>query len=164
MSRQQLKEKGFTIIEVVLVLAIAALIFLMVFIALPALQRNQRDQDRKTVLGKVAGAISSYQSTNRGQQPTTPADLAGYVDGKDDGTNVTINNNYILKVTGFGDGINSGEAGEADKGTIQVVTGAKCQTETTPTAAINTVIEGTSREAAIVMKMENGDALFCQSV
>ncbi len=50
MSRQQLKEKGFTIIEVVLVLAIAALIFLMVFIALPALQRNQRDTARKTVL------------------------------------------------------------------------------------------------------------------
>ncbi|OYX35483.1 hypothetical protein B7Z00_05080, partial [Candidatus Saccharibacteria bacterium 32-50-10] len=37
MSKQELKQKGFTIIEVVLVLAIAALIFLMVFIALPAL-------------------------------------------------------------------------------------------------------------------------------
>ena len=34
---------GFTIIEVVLVLAIAGLIFLMVFIALPVLQRSQRD-------------------------------------------------------------------------------------------------------------------------
>ena len=47
MSRQQLKERGFTIIEVVLVLAIAALIFLMIFIALPALQRSQRDTARK---------------------------------------------------------------------------------------------------------------------
>ena len=36
-------KKGFTIIEVVLVLAIAGLIFLMVFLALPALQRSQRD-------------------------------------------------------------------------------------------------------------------------
>ena len=36
-------KKGFTIIEVVLVLAIAGLIFAMVFIALPALQRSQRD-------------------------------------------------------------------------------------------------------------------------
>ena len=34
MSRQELKQKGFTIIEVVLVLAIAALIFLMVFVDL----------------------------------------------------------------------------------------------------------------------------------
>ena len=39
----QHNKKGFTIIEVVLVLAIAGLIFLMVFVALPALQRGQRD-------------------------------------------------------------------------------------------------------------------------
>ena len=45
--------KGFTIIEVVLVLAIAGLIFLMVFIALPALQRNQRDTQRKTSLNNL---------------------------------------------------------------------------------------------------------------
>lgn len=41
------KTQGFTIIEVVLVLAIAGLIFLMVFIALPALQRSQRDTQRR---------------------------------------------------------------------------------------------------------------------
>ncbi|MBS7346174.1 MAG: type II secretion system protein, partial [Candidatus Sacchiramonaceae bacterium] len=41
------KKYGFTIIEVVLVLAIAGLIFLVVFIALPALQRNQRDTQRE---------------------------------------------------------------------------------------------------------------------
>lgn len=40
-------KNGFTIIEVVLVLAIAGLIFAMVFIALPALQRAQRDAQRK---------------------------------------------------------------------------------------------------------------------
>ena len=40
-------KNGFTIIEVVLVLAIAGLIFLMVFVALPALQRTQRDAQRK---------------------------------------------------------------------------------------------------------------------
>ena len=38
---------GFTIIEVVLVLAIAGLIFIMVFVALPALQRSQRDTGRR---------------------------------------------------------------------------------------------------------------------
>ena len=41
------RKSGFTIIEVVLVLAIAGLIFLMVFLALPALQRSQRDALRK---------------------------------------------------------------------------------------------------------------------
>ncbi len=66
----QSKEKGFTIIEVVLVLAIAGLIFLMVFIALPALQRNQRDTQRRNDIGRVQTAIASYSSANRGSIPT----------------------------------------------------------------------------------------------
>lgn len=65
MSRQQLKEKGFTIIEVVLVLAIAALIFLMVFIALPALQSSQRDTARKNDVSIVSAAVNSWSGNNR---------------------------------------------------------------------------------------------------
>jgi prepilin-type N-terminal cleavage/methylation domain-containing protein len=64
------KQKGFTIIEVVLVLAIAALIFLMVFIALPALQRNQRDTQRKNDVGRAATALTNYSSNNRGAIPS----------------------------------------------------------------------------------------------
>lgn len=63
-------KNGFTIIEVVLVLAIAGLIFLMVFIALPALQRNQRDTARKQDMSRVQTAISSASSNNRGKLPT----------------------------------------------------------------------------------------------
>ena len=65
----QNKEKGFTIIEVVLVLAIAGLIFLMVFIALPALQRSQRDTQRKNDMSRVQTQLNSFQSNNRGQLP-----------------------------------------------------------------------------------------------
>ncbi len=68
------KQKGFTIIEVVLVLAIAGLIFLMVFIALPALQRNQRDTQRKNDLSRAQTAINSYQSNNRGAVPESQTD------------------------------------------------------------------------------------------
>ncbi|MBP6925231.1 type II secretion system protein, partial [Candidatus Saccharibacteria bacterium] len=60
---------AFTIIEVVLVLAIAGLIFLMVFIALPALQRNQRDTQRKNDMARLKTAIDSYKSNNRGNLP-----------------------------------------------------------------------------------------------
>src|SRR5680860_331841 len=63
------KENGFTIIEVVLVLAIAGLIFMMVFIALPALQRSQRDAQRKNDLSRLNTALSSYQSNNKGKLP-----------------------------------------------------------------------------------------------
>jgi prepilin-type N-terminal cleavage/methylation domain-containing protein len=62
-------QKGFTIIEVVLVLAIAGLIFLMVFIALPALQRSQRNTQRKNDLSRIATAATSYQSNNNGITP-----------------------------------------------------------------------------------------------
>jgi prepilin-type N-terminal cleavage/methylation domain-containing protein len=67
--QQKKKQKGFTIIEVVLVLAIAGLIFLMVFIALPALQRSQRDTQRKNDLSRAITAVNNYQSNNRGAPP-----------------------------------------------------------------------------------------------
>lgn len=70
-SQTKSSTKGFTIIEVVLVLAIAGLIFLMVFIALPALQRNQRDTQRKTDISRAITALSSYQSANRNRLPTS---------------------------------------------------------------------------------------------
>ncbi len=63
------KQNGFTIIEVVLVLAIAGLIFMMVFIALPALQRSQRDMQRKNDLSRFQTALASYSSNNRNAIP-----------------------------------------------------------------------------------------------
>lgn len=65
------KTKGFTIIEVVLVLAIAGLIFLVVFLALPALQRGQRDTQRKQDLGKLMSQVTAFQSNNQGVLPTS---------------------------------------------------------------------------------------------
>ena len=65
------QKPAFTIIEVVLVLAIAGLIFLMVFIALPALQRNQRDTQRKNDMSRLKTAMDSYKANNRGKVPNT---------------------------------------------------------------------------------------------
>jgi prepilin-type N-terminal cleavage/methylation domain-containing protein len=74
-SIHQKERDGFTIIEVVLVLAIAGLIFLMVFIALPALQRSQRDSQRKNDLSRAITAVTSYASNNRGSLPTFDANF-----------------------------------------------------------------------------------------
>ena len=60
-------KQGFTIIEVVLVLAIAGLIFAMVFIALPALQRSQRDSQRKSHLTSLAGQLNNAIGNARGK-------------------------------------------------------------------------------------------------
>lgn len=60
-------KRGFTIIEVVLVLAIAGLIFLMVFIALPALQRSQRNTQRRDDYSMLVTAINTYMASNNGK-------------------------------------------------------------------------------------------------
>ena len=68
MIRNNTKNKrGFTIIEVVLVLAIAGLIFLMVFIALPALQRSQRNTQRRDDYSMLVTSINSYMASNNGR-------------------------------------------------------------------------------------------------
>ena len=65
------KASGFTIIEVALVLAIAELIFLVVFIALPALQKSQRDSARKQDVAKAVAAIQQYYADG-GQNADVP--------------------------------------------------------------------------------------------
>ena len=67
--RQQDK-KGFTIIEVMIVLAIAGLIMLIVFLAVPALQRTARNTQRKNDASAVAAAVANYIDDNGGTLPT----------------------------------------------------------------------------------------------
>ncbi|MBR3595157.1 type II secretion system protein [Candidatus Saccharibacteria bacterium] len=74
-------KKGFTIIEVVLVLAIAGLIFLMVFIALPAMQRNQRDTQRRNDYGALSAALTQYMNNNNGKLPIENASTAEQSNG-----------------------------------------------------------------------------------
>lgn len=65
MAKNNINSKqGFTIIEVVLVLAIAGLIFLMVFVALPALQRSQRDTQRRNDMSRVDTSLVQYQTNH----------------------------------------------------------------------------------------------------
>ena len=60
------RRKGFTVIEIVLVLAIAGLIFAMAFIALPALQRSQRNAQRKTNVSNIIAAMNLWKKHNKG--------------------------------------------------------------------------------------------------
>lgn len=64
------RKEGFTIIEVLIVLAIAGLILLVVFLAVPALQRNSRNTQRKSEVASIVGAINEYSNNNGGKLPT----------------------------------------------------------------------------------------------
>ena len=59
------QHSGFTIIEVVLVLAIAGMLFLVVFLAVPAMQRNQRATLENRMSTKSSAASSVTSSTTQ---------------------------------------------------------------------------------------------------
>lgn len=69
--------KGFTIIEVLIVLAIAGLIMLIVFLAVPALQRNSRNTQRKNDVAGILAAMAEYSNNNNGQLPNECSTGAG---------------------------------------------------------------------------------------
>lgn len=62
-------QQGFTIIEVMIVLAIAGLIILIVLLAVPALQRNGRNTAIKNDASAITAGISEFASNNDGSLP-----------------------------------------------------------------------------------------------
>ena len=60
---------GFTIIEVMIVLAIAGLILLIVFEAIPTLERNGRNNQRKQDVQAILAAVSHYELNHSGNMP-----------------------------------------------------------------------------------------------
>lgn len=74
-------DDGFTIIEVLIVLAIAGLILLVVFMAVPALQRNSRNTQRKNDVSSILGAVQEYTNNNGGVLPTTAGTFAAQFPG-----------------------------------------------------------------------------------
>jgi type IV pilus assembly protein PilA len=71
---QQLKNKrGFTLIEIVIVLAIASLIILVVLQAVTAAQRSQRDSARKQEAGRISALMEQFASNNGGTYPLSGA-------------------------------------------------------------------------------------------
>lgn len=158
MNVQTNSKKGFTIIEVVLVLAIAGLIFLMIFIAWPALQRGQRDTQRRSDVGRFVSQLSSYATNNNGKAPKTAAELT------------TFKTNYLKW--------NAGTTGEFNDPTSRV--GYVITASTVPPTTTGAISYATSaaggygcngesfvtttsvRQVAVMVKLE-GSGFFCQT-
>ena len=77
--RTQQSEKGFTIIEVMIVLAIAGLIIVIVLLAVPALQRNGRNTGVRSDANQTLGYISTFNTDNQGAVPTGVTATSGAV-------------------------------------------------------------------------------------
>jgi prepilin-type N-terminal cleavage/methylation domain-containing protein len=131
-------QKGFTIIEVLIVLAIAGLILLIVFLAVPALQRNSRDTSRRNDISRTLGAAQEVLNNNTGSvSALTSAALQSAVGnlGYYTSTNVTVAA-YSASLT------------LPDTDHAIVVTAATCSG--------NALASGTSRQLAVLYKVESG--------
>lgn len=149
-------ENGFTIIEVVLVLAIAGLIFLMVFVAYPALSRNRQDTQRRNNLTEISGQLSQYMTNNSGKLPSNSASsgsttFGGFMERylKDSDFQDPKEGNYKIEAGTAGDK-------ELPIGTIQYIRKATCDGE-------NATGSGTERQAALRVKLASSGH-FCLSV
>jgi prepilin-type N-terminal cleavage/methylation domain-containing protein len=161
---KNVKKRGFTIIEVVLVLAIAGLIFLMVFIALPALQRNQRDTQRENDFGRAMAALTRFRANNRNRIPGEgqPGGVTAVQHWNTFRDRYLLVNNDTFEDPQTGTIYNftivngaAGDPGDAGSGNLRVHIGATCDGEMARAVAGN-------RNVAIRMRLEGG-GIICQS-
>ncbi len=148
LTNLQKRKDGFTIIEVMIVIAIAGLIILVVLLAVPALQRGSRNTAIKNDASAVSGAIGEFQGANNGKNPTT---VSADADGQ-----VTVSKTGLTSTTGkvkAGTEVTSGTTDNlgttgADTGKIRVVTGYKCNDAGTGLGSAST------RSMAIIYNVE----------
>ena len=156
-------EKGFTIIEVALVLAIGALIFLVVFLAVPALQRNQRNDARKRDISNVVEAVTDYNSNNPGKalpsgqqydvkktkSQMQNAKLNKYIDTLSNTTDTVVSKS---------DGKTQPTLQNASTSEIWIQVGYRCD-------GLSAITKAAARQAAVlgVMEQSNGErSIYCQ--
>lgn len=164
--KKESSKKGFTIVEVALVLAIAGLIFLMVFIALPAVQRTQRDAKRRDDVGVLLSAIQKYQNNNRGSLPDSTDDLepflgSSFEDPKGFDYEIVIGGCGVKTGEGdctFGNEANDGSVSFDDSGyRMYVVRSATCD-------GAQAIPSNNPRKVAVLYKMEGGGGAYCANM
>ncbi len=149
---------GFTIIEVLIVLAIAGLIMVAVFTAVPALQRNGNNTTKRGDASKALGAVSEFIANNNGKVPAT-ANIATLTSSANLSNGTTITAAIPTTVAG----ITTPTASE-----IEIVTGVVCNQAATPvTAAAPTaanyqimVTAGSARSYVAVYSVEASGGQF----
>lgn len=143
MKYQQLRKKteGFTIIEVLIVLAIAGLILLIVFLAVPALQRNSRNTQARNGAASILSAVNDWSNNNNG---TTPTFISVASNGDITVGTSTSNRSVMGKTQGGYTATMSSTAPAADQtGVFAVATDRKCDG--------NALASGTQRRAVAVL-------------
>ncbi|HVX56163.1 MAG TPA: type II secretion system protein [Candidatus Saccharimonadales bacterium] len=88
---------GFTIVETMIVLGVAGLILLVVFEAVPTLQRSSRNSQRKQDVQTILQAVSHYELNDSGKFPD---DCGGDSHPACTATGGSTPNDYFLRFSG----------------------------------------------------------------
>jgi prepilin-type N-terminal cleavage/methylation domain-containing protein len=131
------KNEGFTIIEVLIVLAIAGLILLIVFLAVPALRRNARNTQRTDDAAKVGAQVSECLNNRNGQ-----------VGACDTVAEVAFDPAAFAIMTGYT--VANGGAGVFSQTSAHVIIGVRCN------ANGDNVAPGNARDVAVTWQNETG--------
>jgi len=146
----KLKNKGFTIIEVVLVLAIAGLIMAAVFVAVPALQQNQRDTAKRTLVNNVLSGVQTYTTNNNGSLPTAPSPSW-------DASGVTLPSGTTIDVVAA-----SASAQSTTANKIYVMLASKCPTGASTNGSITLSGNSVTNAFAVYTRLEgNNNSVYC---
>lgn len=146
LKRDKENNKGFTIIEVLIVLAIAGLIMLVVFLAVPALQRNARNTQRKSDVSAMLAAVNEYTANNAGKLPSTNVEKTAAFSNAKLGY-YTSGEGTAAGQVGWLAGAQAAPAPTPANDRIIIVTSAKCGTA-------GATIGGSARQIALQYQLE----------
>ena len=154
--------KGFTIIEVVLVLAIAAVIMGLVFFAVPAFQAQGRDTARRSDARQVLGAFGRYVTNNpntalgTGTSVTTLGSVSS-------GNSVDVKPQTDSCAGGVSVGAACATAVTSNAGKITVTLGTTCNISSGTAGTGGTIVKKASSNniATVIVQMDNGTDYYC---
>jgi prepilin-type N-terminal cleavage/methylation domain-containing protein len=141
------KQQGFTIIEVMIVLVVAAVILLIVFLAVPALQRNSRNTQRKQAISNFAAAVNEWANNNNGVLPSTSANLTT----ANTGVNALANLPSLITAPAAVTAASTSVANTSTTSTILYVPGTICAANGTATST-----GASSRQFTVLYQLETG--------
>jgi len=141
------KKGGFTLIETVMVLAIAGLILVVVFLAVGGAQRANRDTARVNEAGQVAAQMEAYARDHDGTYPTSQTMAANYLD--------TVHDQDVAHPS-----YTTGNGPATSTSGVIVRSGVVCNTSSGATSG--TFATGTTRNYAISYWSEQGNAAACK--
>lgn len=150
-------KKGFTIIEVLIVLAIGGLIMLIVFLAVPALQRNSRNTQRKNDVSLLLGGMTDHAAANNGTLPTDTAALFNYVKpGYYSGTGTSVGQVSVVNMPAANQTLTVNAANDR----VIIYKGARCTTSGSP--AVATATAGSARQFVAMYLLETNNSWVAQ--